>query len=197
MARRKQKKIRREELVFFYFNYVTNSELLPFCFMKGLDPIKHLNLPIVHFYVLLLSAPVLDCLLGHCGRHYYDEREKDGDGAVGRERAEGDERDDEEEAVGDATELLEERLGKEAGGRVLGGRYRVPWVGEAGAIGTRGGAGGAGVASDGARKSRCGRGPSSGGRGGGGGRCGGNDGELDEGALVGVGGGGTHGRCGE
>ena len=90
-----------------------------------------------HATHLLLSAPVLDCLLGHCGRHYDDKREQDGYGAVRRERAEGDTRDDEEEAVGDAAELLEERLGEEAGGRVLGCRYRVPRVEGPGAIGTR------------------------------------------------------------
>lgn len=126
---------------------------------------------------LLLPSPVLDGLLGHGSPHDDNEREQDGDGAVGGERAEGDAGDDEEEAVGGAAELLEERLGHEAGGRVLSGRDRVPRVG-GGAIGGSG----RGVAADGAGEAR-------GGRGGGGGGDGG--GELDEGALVDVGG---HGR---
>jgi len=141
---------------------------------------------------LLLPAPVLDGLLGHGGADDDDEREQDGDGAVGRERAEGDAGDDEEEAVGGAAELLEERLGHEARGRVLGRRDRVPRVRRLlrAAIGARERGSGR-VAADRAGEPRCGRGregSGGGGRGGGssGGRsgAGGGGGELDEGALV-------------
>lgn len=138
---------------------------------------------------LLLPAPVLDGLLGHGGADDDDEREQDGDGAVGRKRAEGDAGDDEEETVRGAAELLEERLGHEARGRVLGCRDRVLRVGRlrAGpAIGRERGSGG--VAADRAGEPRRGRGGEGGGGGGGGGESSGgrSGGELDEGALVGV-----------
>lgn len=79
---------------------------------------------------LLLSAPVLESLLGHGGPHDDGEGQENADAMVRGQGTEGDTGDDEEEEVGDPAELLEDRFGDEIDGRVLGRRDRVAGVTE-------------------------------------------------------------------